>query len=337
MMKLWGKNRPIQGDGESLARVLGYLREINLRNAKRILLILTSDQSFEQKKRIFKKALKAINLEKVHWRPRNLIEEHPDKSSSSPRVLYVFHIFYPEYVDRVLGEIQRFEGSLDFRITTPSEQIHKRLISELSSLENVDKKIILTPNVGRNFGPLLVEFRDEIKKFEYLIHLHSKKSLHIKKHRATSWSDRNWKLLLEDKDLVRRSLEILQRNSDVGILYSDTTDILNLENYSWGENYKFLSKITLNQDTPREHSHIAFPAGGMFAARVDGLLGLLQNNFSYDMFPVEKSQLDGTMQHAIERVIGTEMTARRLRHAIYYPKENAFSSDLGFLEIENDD
>src|SRR6185437_13658460 len=44
-----------------------------------------------------------------------------------------------------------------------------------------------------------------------------------------------------------------------------------------------------------------YPVGGMFWARVDAIRPLLDAGFSFDDFPVEAGQTDGTLAHAIER------------------------------------
>ena len=48
-------------------------------------------------------------------------------------------------------------------------------------------------------------------------------------------------------------------------------------------------------------SHIVFPVGNMFWARVDAILPFFTNIQMSD-FPIEKGQVDGTIAHAIERL-----------------------------------
>lgn len=72
----------------------------------------------------------------------------------------------------------------------------------------------------------------------------------------------------------------------------------------WGKNLEFaqtlVKRLKLKVSLPKA---IEFPVGNMFFARPDALRPLLNANFTFEDFPIEPVPIDGTMLHAIERMI----------------------------------
>jgi lipopolysaccharide biosynthesis protein len=60
---------------------------------------------------------------------------------------------------------------------------------------------------------------------------------------------------------------------------------------------------------------LLFPAGGMFWVKTNAIRPILEFSWSYDMFPEENAQIDGAIQHGIERLIGELTRARGYRQA----------------------
>ncbi|MFX8660761.1 rhamnan synthesis F family protein, partial [Acinetobacter baumannii] len=57
-----------------------------------------------------------------------------------------------------------------------------------------------------------------------------------------------------------------------------------------------------------------YPVGNMFWARTAALRPLLDGRITYDLFPPEQGQLDGTLAHAIERSVGLVARANGYRY-----------------------
>jgi lipopolysaccharide biosynthesis protein len=188
--------------------------------------------------------------------------------------------------------------------TTPSQDI-KRYLDHHLQAEGILHDVRKTPNIGRNFGPLLVEFSKKLLQEESFIHVHSKKSPHSPGI-AQSWQMRNVDLLLTRKGIERISA-LSELQPKIGLVYADASDLIFGINYRWGRSRKLAREFFSNLpgfDCIKWSGKLSFPAGGMFWAKTNAINRLLEIDWKYSMFASEGQQLDGTLQHAIERVIG---------------------------------
>lgn len=259
----------------------------------------------------------------LHSSPRyQVIQEQVSvDGASGKKTAVTIHVYYKEYVARVEKLLVRFADKADitFLISTPFEDIFK-ILSERLVENRLAGQVRLVKNRGRNFGPLFVEFSEEILKNDVLIHVHSKRTAHAKKGLGALWADRAWSLLLENDELINRLDSIMKNNPRIGIAYPFLGDALKPINNIWGLNFEPLRKIanSINLLVPKSLvSNILFPAGGMFIARVESILPLVEYPWKYDLFPSEKGQTDGTLQHGLERAVGQVPFELGYHHVTY--------------------
>ena len=75
-------------------------------------------------------------------------------------------------------------------------------------------------------------------------------------------------------------------------------------NHYIAANEKTISKLSARLGVEMDTvMRLHFVAGTMFTARIDALLPLLTLSFDDTDFEMEKGQLDGTLAHALERLI----------------------------------
>ena len=190
--------------------------------------------------------------------------------------------------------------------------LSKRLIIYAAFIEGTDYVFLLEKyknkgihykifqNKGRNILPFLSGFKNEIQQYQYILHLHTKKSDHYDAQ-GLDWMRYCVESLTGNPDFV---MHIMNQDPDIAIVYPEPPDFIkNLMN--WGHNFLRVKALMdlLNKPLHRT-DYLDFPAGSMFWCRVSDLLPLFSLALSPLLFEEEKGQLDGTLAHAIERLFG---------------------------------
>jgi lipopolysaccharide biosynthesis protein len=149
-------------------------------------------------------------------------------------------------------------------------------------------------NCGRDIAPKIIGFRNVHDEYNYVLHLHTKCS-------SRSWLSFNLDSLLGSHKAIVRVFEASQLDPDLGIvaprLFPQVKRFM-----GWGANFALCQslarrlKIVITRQSPLD-----FTAGSMFWARSAALRPLLDLDLTFEDFPKESGQTDGTLAHAIER------------------------------------
>jgi lipopolysaccharide biosynthesis protein len=260
---------------------------------------------------------------KAVWTEEDLIVETPTDKLMSPLVITA-HVFYPEFATQLIDSLKQLPKETKVFVTTPSQEIKQDLESYLEAAGN-PHDVRLTPNIGRNFGPLLVEFSKQLLKEESFIHVHSKKSLHSPEI-AKIWLKINTDLLLT-KEGLRRISSLTRANPRIGLAYADSSGLIRGINFRWGRSRRIAKKRFAHLpgfETVKWKGRLSFPAGGMFWVKTDSIRPLLNIDWSYDFFPNEENQRDGSLQHVIERLVGELSLVRGLTQAVLISENGKF-------------
>lgn len=155
-------------------------------------------------------------------------------------------------------------------------------------------------NRGRDIAPFLTGFVEDIKHYEYAVHLHTKRSLHYGEAR-TDWMDYCLEALLGNISKVE---EIFIKHKKTAIIFPEPPDFLK-EQMNWGHNFRRVSALMERLDSKLSISdRLDFPAGSMFWFRTKDLMPVFELNISPYLFECESGQIDGTLAHAFERLFG---------------------------------
>jgi lipopolysaccharide biosynthesis protein len=234
------------------------------------------------------------------------------------------HVFYEDFADELLDALKKFPKDTRVLATTPHEHIRVYLEKSLSSI-GLRYEVRLTPNIGRNFGPLLVEFSGELLKTKSFIHVHSKKSKHSPEI-AREWLRRSTDLFLSHAGLLS-CFDTLENHDDIGLIYANSSDLVRGINFRWGRSRYQMKKLFGSFpgfENIKWSGRLLFPAGGMFWVKTDAIRPLLEFPWTYEVFPGESGQIDGATQHGIERVIGELTRARGYKQAAHVRTGTAF-------------
>ena len=240
---------------------------------------------------------------------RNCIDENNNefqlnnKTWSNGKIAVHIHMYYTDLANEFFNYLKNIPYTFDLYISTPDSKKIIPLKFKFSRLTNVNKIIIKqSKNSGRDFGPMFVLFSDELKKYDYLLHLHTKKSLRV------GFEQSHWRKYLLDNLIGTRELIMqyfdLMDNHNVGLAYPSTYYDIPLIAYSWLQNKEIAKHYFSDLGIEIKDEYLNFSAGSMFWCKVDSIKQLLNMNLSWDDFGVECGKDEGTLAHAFERIFG---------------------------------
>ena len=222
-----------------------------------------------------------------------------------PKIAVSVHAFYPDVFDEVLCPLlATLPGRFSLLVSTPSAEVKTAVEASIASHGlDADSDVRVTPNRGRNFGPMLSEFSGAILNHDLLLHLHTKKSLHGHGKEQTAWRDDIVGGLIGADGITDAVLNLFADRKTVGVVFTRTFREMTYWANHWlqnvGQAVGLFARLGVADYNLR--GYIDYPVGGMFWARVEAIRPLFEAGLTYDDFPPEAGQLDGTIAHAIER------------------------------------
>jgi lipopolysaccharide biosynthesis protein len=260
---------------------------------------------------------------------------YPDPTSVLPvgrefsrwsKLLVHAHLHYDEYVVDLESRILNFPSDVMWIITSSSNDIMGKL-----------KKKVTLPNVifvdvynrGRNFGALF-QAAKSFGEREYVLHVHSKKSPHMDKSRSKKWSKILWDGLL-DVTKIKYALGLMESDTELELFYPTAEQQLPSKGYSWGNNTQEAILLCRKLNIPFLRGKFPYPAGGMFLVKRPLLDLILSLNISSDDMPKEPLPLDGSLPHAIERLVGYLPYVRGKKQLVL-STSGVMSTDLSFVD-----
>lgn len=265
------------------------------------------------------------------WNPVDELVPQESTTWRNQKVAIVLHIFYADFVEKFAECLHRFPVSVDVFVAVSSDDIKQKVKKQFSQIENVKNiDAVVSPNRGRNFGPMLVEFGNKLLNYDLMCHLHSKKSLYSGREQ-TQWFDYLNQYLLKDKHAVKSILRLFDKNPTFGIYYPTSFWMMPSWVNHWTCNKPFASGFEDDWDLDISQDFVNYPVGGMFWARPRALEPLFSQTFKYEDFPEEPLPNDGSWLHALERVIGLLAEKQGYKQFFYYPPAGKFTTDQSHI------
>ncbi|WP_267360213.1 rhamnan synthesis F family protein [Methylobacterium sp. GC_Met_3] len=227
------------------------------------------------------------------------------RDSTSARIVVVVHAFYVDVFEDLLPHLVRAIPRFDLLVSTDEPAKQRALEAAADRAGLADRcRVVVAENRGRNFGPLVTVLATDILHYDLVLHVHTKKSL-FSGAEQTRWRDEIYRALFANAACAAVALSLFEDDSRIGLFFPETSAHIVYWAHAWlsniGTGYGLLARLGLPYDGFDEY--IDYPVGGMFWARVDALRPLLTSGLTPQDFPEEHGQTDGTLAHAIERVI----------------------------------
>ncbi len=229
-------------------------------------------------------------------------EHSPPVQKLDIRVALHLHIHYPELTPELFRPLMTNRTRPDVFVTVSNDEGRREVGQKAAELGISIKEIAVVPNRGRNISPLLTLLgRRLVRDYDIVGHLHAKACQNVENSSTGAiWRKFCLENLLGGKhNMMDVILDRFVRNSKMGIIFPCDPNII-----GWTLNRSranaILERMGIVTELPDD---FFFPIGTMFWARTGAIAPLLQLDLDWSDYPLEPLAYDGTILHAIERLL----------------------------------
>jgi len=267
------------------------------------------------------------------WQPKTSLVANETKTWQEQSIAICLHIYYPDFIQKFAQCLAKFPSQIDVFVTCATAEIKDDAHAAFAEIDTVDNVFTaVVPNRGRNFGPFLVEFSQQLLEYDLMCHMHSKKSLYSGREQ-TQWFDYLNQYLFKDTHVMSCLLRLFDEHQDLGMYYPTSFWMMPGWVNHWTVNRRFAQTMSNDWDISIKDDFVSYPVGGMFWARPSAIKQLLERNYSYDDFPQEPLPNDGSELHALERMIGLLVEKNEYQQFFYHPPSAKFTVDKSYRFI----
>ena len=235
---------------------------------------------------------------------RRLVEMTNAAFTPTSKVAIILHCHYEDLIGPVFERYLSSAEGADLFITTRHDL-------SMSALEEIRRRrpnvfIQCEENRGRDIRPFLFALR-RIQALGYKLacKIHTKKAPHLAPASGEQWRQRLMEPLLGSSGSVARAVQQFSEEPNLGLL-APQGSIMDLRRITVNMfNTFWLNRLLNRMNRPDLIGNYSFqfPAGSMFWFRVAALAGLDELILAEDDFEEEYGQTDGTLAHAVERLV----------------------------------
>jgi hypothetical protein len=214
------------------------------------------------------------------------------------RILIHAHFHYPDLFDDLLRRLAGNKSTGDLLVTTTSE-VKAAEIREVLTAHSEQATVVVVPNRGRDVGPMLMHFR-QFEGYDIIGHVHGKRSPQQPGTKGDDWRDFLWNHLIGGAEPMMDVIaEAFAADRRLGLLFPEDPNLT-----GWDTNESLANTLAIRMGLQHPlPQHIEFPQGTMFWARPAALRPLADLGWEWSDFPTEPVAFDGTILHALERVM----------------------------------
>jgi FMN phosphatase YigB (HAD superfamily) len=239
-----------------------------------------------------------------HARPLPPGIRTPTRTANDLRIAVQVHVFYPNLAAELLDACLNVPGQVTILVSAVTQEGAEAAKAWARARKFERLQVRIAPNRGRDVSGFTTTFgRDLLAGYDLFCHLHTKKSLYTGSEQ-NGWRRHNVDRLLGTRRQAKYVVDLFVRHPEIGLVAPAPYPSIPYWAFTWLSNRssgeQLVQKLGLSTTW---HGYIDYPLGCMFWARPEALAQLLDGRISYDDFPPEKGQTDGTLAHAVERVL----------------------------------
>lgn len=216
------------------------------------------------------------------------------------------HVYYLDLLPQIMSHLMANIVKPDLMVSVTSEESKRQVLAMLATYSGKVVAVRVVPNRGRDIGPFLTGFAKEIMEgYKYVGHIHTKKTADLEDSLiGERWFSFILENLLGNEEtlMADRILSKMASDSSVGMVFPDDPSVID-----WGENRCFAEQLLAPLGLTALDEYVLCPIGTMFWASVEGLRPFFELNLDWEDYPAEPLPYDGSILHAIERLMPVPM------------------------------
>jgi len=237
---------------------------------------------------------------------------------TSLRVAVHGHFHYPELLPDFIARLKRNAAAIDLYLTTTNATKAEELSKLIGASHFARTEISVVPNRGRDIGPMLSELGESVlSDYDIVGHFHGKRSAQFDEQLGERWRVFLWEHLIGGEfAIVDVVLGAFAKDEGLGLVFAEEPHL-----YDWNDNRACADELARRMGlTLPLPNHFEFPMGTMFWARPEALKPLFDLKLTFDDYPHEPLPIDGTVLHALERLLPFSAEKAGYRYATTYVK-----------------
>ena len=264
------------------------------------------------------------------WRGLKKIKNAGRTQQNGKEIAVHLHLYYEDLLAEFCGYLNHITEPFDLYVSCKQDANIKAIRKKIKMNVDYVRTVVVrkTPNRGRDIAPFYVLFREELLQHDYLLHIHTKKSLYNGADNVT-WRQWSLKGVLKNAPCVYETLRLMDEEN-AGLVYGEKTDDLDVFVYHWLRNIPKSAEILGRMGMSFDSEMLQYPVGSFFWAKTEALKPLFDLNLTYEDFDEEHGQIDGTLAHALERVISRMMICQGYNQYILDPDVEVFSKNISY-------
>ncbi len=238
------------------------------------------------------------------------------------------HLYYEDLAQEFYEYLSNIPYVFDLYISIRQGVRPSKIRKVFKNITNLNYlEVVVSENSGRDFGPMFVLFAKKLRKYDYIMHIHSKKSLRIGEEQS-AWRRYLLDNLLGTPELITKYFYMME-NLDIGLAYPDAHSSLTSWLHTWLDEKELAKKVMKDINIEFEDKILEFSAGSMFWAKTDAIKQLLDLNLTWEDFGKDKKQTGGTLEYVFERIFGVVARHNNYNIAIYNQEKQFFYLNKG--------
>jgi glycosyltransferase involved in cell wall biosynthesis len=212
------------------------------------------------------------------------------------------HAYYPDLLASILDRMEINQLECDYLISVPNAKAHEEAMHVLAERKYKDRCLVRqTENRGRDIGPFFTGFAKELATYDIVGHFHTKKSPHVTlSNLVPDWIEFLLENMVGGKYRAADAIiTAFSKDKQLGLVFADDPHLI-----GWDKNRRFAATLAEKMGMPPlTDGFFPFPVGTMFWARPEALAPVFDLALEWSDYPSEPLPIDGSMLHALERLL----------------------------------